>query len=300
MFREFKDIVSYIRNNESGIAGDIYVGSRFLIARNCNPFFKAAFEKERPVKANVVCLVIVRRGWCEPVIGLKKYRCTAGDMLFLNWGVAVEADNFGVDSSFDCILMTEAYLKTIFGGRPPERFLSPDLCFSIHTTEQEQVVGRQFMETLYNLAHLDSVNDSTLDMLFASTLRFADSLYSSRTVFKSGGWSRNKQTIERFVRLVNDNARTEHELDFYASQLCISAHYLGMVVKKETGLTAKEWIGKTLTMLLQLELRCTNKSQKMIADEFGFMSLSSLCKFFKRRTGITTTEYRMLPEDELK
>ena len=25
MFREFKDIVSYIRNNESGIAGDIYV-----------------------------------------------------------------------------------------------------------------------------------------------------------------------------------------------------------------------------------------------------------------------------------
>lgn len=45
MFREFKDIVSYIRNNESGIAGDIYVGSRFLIARNCNPFFKAAFEK---------------------------------------------------------------------------------------------------------------------------------------------------------------------------------------------------------------------------------------------------------------
>ena len=39
MFREFKDIVSYIRNNESGIAGDIYVGSRFLIARNCNRFF---------------------------------------------------------------------------------------------------------------------------------------------------------------------------------------------------------------------------------------------------------------------
>lgn len=76
MFREFKDIVSYIRNNESGIAGDIYVGSRFLIARNCNPFFKAAFEKERPVKANVVRLAIVRRGWCEPVIGLKKYRCT--------------------------------------------------------------------------------------------------------------------------------------------------------------------------------------------------------------------------------
>ena len=75
MFREFKDIVSYIRNNESGIAGDIYVGSRFLIARNCNPFFKAAFEKERPVKANVVFLVIVRRaGYWPKEISLHRRR----------------------------------------------------------------------------------------------------------------------------------------------------------------------------------------------------------------------------------
>ncbi|WP_423809083.1 hypothetical protein [Prevotella denticola] len=53
--------------------------------------------------------------------------------------------------------------------------------------------------------------------------------------------SRNRQTVERFVRLVNDYAKTEHEIEFYASQLCMTAHYLGMVVKKETGITAKEW-----------------------------------------------------------
>lgn len=54
MFREFKDIVSYIRNNESGIAGDIYVGSRFLIARNCNPFFKAAFKGGKTKSVNTI------------------------------------------------------------------------------------------------------------------------------------------------------------------------------------------------------------------------------------------------------
>ena len=77
----------------------------------------------------------------------------------------------------------------------------------------------------------------------------------------------------------------------------MTAHYLGMVVKKETGITAKEWIDKTLAILIQLELRYTSKSLKMIANEFEFVSLSSLCKFFKRRTGITATEYRMMPED---
>ncbi|WP_314710631.1 hypothetical protein [Prevotella denticola] len=53
--------------------------------------------------------------------------------------------------------------------------------------------------------------------------------------------SRNRQTVERFVRLVNDYAKTEHEIEFYASQLCMTAHYLGMVVKKETGITATEY-----------------------------------------------------------
>lgn len=99
------------------------------------------------------------------------------------------------------------------------------------------------------------------------------------------------------VTAIGDNSMAPNvRLLQYPILLCYST--LGM--RKKLGLTAKEWIDKTLTMLLQLELRCTNKSQKMIADEFGFMSLSSLCKFFKRRTGITTTEYRMLPEDELK
>lgn len=68
---------------------------------------------------------------------------------------------------------------------------------------------------------------------------------------------------------------------------------LGMIIKKETGITAKEWIDKTLITLIELELRYSNKSLKMIADEYNFVSLSSLCKFYKRRTGITATAFRV-------
>ena len=132
---------------------------------------------------------------------------------------------------------------------------------------------------------------------FLSSLHFTHSLYKSKVAVRWMYKSRNRQTVERFVRLVNDYAKTEHEIEFYASQLCMTAHYLGMVVKKETGITAKEWIDKTLAILIQLELRYTSKSLKTIANEFEFVSLSSLCKFFKRRTGITATEYRMMPED---
>ena len=218
-------------------------------------------------------------------------------MLFLNWGVTISSDTFGVDTTFEGIALTEEYMKTIFGGRLPELFVSPDQCFVFHLGDTEQEVWGQYTHTLFNLVHLSTVNEEVAGSLFVSALNYVESLYNAKRVTKRGSWSRNKQTVERFVRLVNDYAKTEHEIDFYASQLCMTAHYLGMVVKKETGITAKEWIDKTLAILIQLELRYTSKSLKMIANEFEFVSLSSLCKFFKRRTGITATEYRMMPED---
>ena len=146
---------------------------------------------------------------------------------------------------------------------------------------------------------MEGVDRDTVCSFFLSSLHFTHSLYKSKVAVRWKYKSRNRQTVERFVRLVNDYAKTEHEIEFYASQLCMTAHYLGMVVKKETGITAKEWIDKTLVILIQLELRYTSKSLKMIANEFEFVSLSTLCKFFKRRTGITATEYRMTPDDGL-
>ncbi|AEA20568.1 helix-turn-helix domain-containing protein [Prevotella denticola] len=294
---DFDEIVSYMKSGKAHVEGDIYMGSRFLVVRSCNPFFKPIIEEREPVRFSVVRVVIVKSGWCEPVIGFRKYRCGPGDMLFLNWGVTISSDTFGVDTTFEGIALTEEYMKTIFGGRLPELFVSPDQCFVFHLGDTEQEVWGQYTHTLFNLVHLSTVNEEVAGSLFVSALNYVESLYNAKRVTKRGSWSRNKQTVERFVRLVNDYAKTEHEIEFYASQLCMTAHYLGMVVKKETGITAKEWIDKTLAILIQLELRYTSKSLKMIANEFEFVSLSSLCKFFKRRTGITATEYRMMPED---
>ena len=294
---DFDEIVSYVKNDKSDVEGNIYIGSKFLIVCGCNPFFKPIIEERGPVRISVVRVVIVKSGWCEPVIGFRKYRCGPGDMLFLNWGVTISSDTFGVDTTFEGIALTEEYMKTIFGGRLPELFVSPGQCFVLHLSAEEQEVWRQYAHALFNLVHLPSVEEEVAGSLFVSSLNYVASLHSAKLMTKRGSWSRNKQTVERFVRLVNDYAKTEHEIDFYASQLFMTAHYLGMVVKKETGITAKEWIDKTLAILIQLELRYTNKSLKMIANEFNFVSLSSLCKFFKRRTGITATEYRMMPED---
>ena len=105
--------------------------------------------------------------------------------------------------------------------------------------------------------------------------------------------SRNKLVAEQFIRLVNNHAKHQHELDFYASKLFLTPHYLGMIVKRETNMTAKEWIDNTLIVQIQSELKYTNNSLKVIASDFDFISLSAFCKFYKRKTGHTARSYRM-------
>ena len=293
MVSDFRDILSFVRNERAHIEGDIYIGSKFLITRNCNSFFKLLLDNNYHVKANVVRIAMVERGWCEATVGYKKYHCKPGDLLFINWGATVNDDAFGHDTIFDGFTMTEDFMRMVFGGKLPELFLSPDLCFSIHLDEKEQMIWQQYTQILYSLSSLQSVSDETLNFLFVSVLNYVQSQYKLMTTEARGGWSRNKQVVERFIRLVNENAKIEHEVEFYASELCMTAHYLGMIIKKETGITAKEWIDKTLITLIELELRYSNKSLKMIADEYKFVSLSSLCKFYKRRTGITATAFRV-------
>ena len=45
MVSDFRDILSFVRNERAHIEGDIYIGSKFLITRNCNSFFKRVSPK---------------------------------------------------------------------------------------------------------------------------------------------------------------------------------------------------------------------------------------------------------------
>lgn len=71
MVSDFRDILSFVRNERAHIEGDIYIGSKFLITRNCNSFFKPLLDNNYPVKANVARIAMVKKGWCEPTIGYR-------------------------------------------------------------------------------------------------------------------------------------------------------------------------------------------------------------------------------------
>lgn len=96
----------------------------------------------------------------------------------------------------------------------------------------------------------------------------------------------------RFIRLVEENYRTERRVGWYAEQLYITAKYLSETVKHVSRRTPNEWIDRYVTLEIRIMLRNSTKSIKEIASELHFPNQSFLGKYFKEHVGMSPSEYR--------
>ena len=136
----------------------------------------------------------------------------------------------------------------------------------------------------------DSPDRATLNSLIAALMNHYDSVYHACERIPS--YSREQTIYDRFIYLVSRYAKQEHHLAFYADKMCLTERYLGSVVRQVSGLTAKQWIDKSLIACLQAELRHSDKTLAQLADEMNFPNTSFLCKYFKRLTTLSPLAYR--------
>lgn len=111
-------------------------------------------------------------------------------------------------------------------------------------------------------------------------------------VQRDGPHSKAEITFERFIRLVEDNFRTERRVSWYSEQLDITAKYLCETVKNVSHQTPSEWIDKYVLMEMRVLLRNTKMSIGEVAEELQYPDQSFLGKFFKKHTGMTPKDYR--------
>lgn len=110
-----------------------------------------------------------------------------------------------------------------------------------------------------------------------------------------GGSTETKQNVSlfnRFLELLQTTTEKHHTVDYYAEQLCISAKYLTIICKKNSGKTANEWIQEYKLSAITNYLRTTDMSVKEISNLLGFPNTSFFGKYVRDRLGCTPLEYR--------
>ncbi|MDR0429687.1 MAG: AraC family transcriptional regulator [Tannerellaceae bacterium] len=107
-------------------------------------------------------------------------------------------------------------------------------------------------------------------------------------------FSRKEELFNKFLDLLLNHYKEQHEVAFYAEQLFITPQYLTFIIKELTGKTTNKWIDDRLIIEARKLLKTTQTTVQQIADQLNFSDQSTFGKFFKKYHGVSPAEYRKL------
>lgn len=103
----------------------------------------------------------------------------------------------------------------------------------------------------------------------------------------------NELLFNRFYDALIHHHCESHEMAFYAHICCLSPKHFSEVIKRDTGISAPEWIATYITIRAKslLDSRRDYTIQQ-ISLQLGFTEQASFARFFKKQTGMTPSEFR--------
>lgn len=104
--------------------------------------------------------------------------------------------------------------------------------------------------------------------------------------------TRKEELFAGFLTLLSQHCMKQHEVSFYAGELCITPQYLSLVLKEQSGRSASQWIQGALMSEAKILLKSPRINVQEVADQLNFPDQSTFGKFFKKHAGISPMAFR--------
>jgi AraC family transcriptional regulator, transcriptional activator of pobA len=247
-----------------------------------------------PSRINCCMVCVCLEGSAEIEVDLGSYHLVQNDIIVVFPGQIVacneKSDDFELTYfSFSNYLIDEIMyrLPSTFIGFLKEsvKYHLPEAEKNILLTEYFQVLHSKFSNT-ENVCR----NEIIQNLVHNFYLDLYNKVIAINKL-KPRQRRRKEEVQEEFFRLVKTNTRNR-EVAFYAGKLCITPKYLSIITKETTGTSAKEHIDKFAITELKLQLKSTSVPLTEIAADLNYPCEAFLCKYFKKRTGMTPSHYR--------
>ena len=99
--------------------------------------------------------------------------------------------------------------------------------------------------------------------------------------------------LRNFIELLYKGEYIRHrDLEFYASRLCITPHYLSEICKRVSGKPASYWIDRFTMQEITRLLRQKELSLTEIAERMNFSSMSYFSRYVQKRIHLSPSKYR--------
>ncbi len=248
--------------------------------------------------------IFLKAGNCGKLkYGRNTYDYDDGTLVFISPGQVLEINN---EDNYQptglALLFHPDLIKGTALGKQMSQysFFSYDSNEALHLSlKEQQIIKDLFGKLEYELnqsidKHSKSIVTNTIELLLNYCVRSYDRQFITRENI-------NTNVLSKFENLLNDYFHSDTSQDlglpsvsYFADCLHLSPNYFGDLIKKETGKSAQEHIQLKLIDIAKERIFDTEKSISQIAFELGFKYPQHFNRMFKKSTGHTPNEYRIL------
>ncbi|MHC0439836.1 helix-turn-helix domain-containing protein [Flavobacterium sp. 3-210] len=177
-------------------------------------------------------------------------------------------------------------------------FFSYDTNEALHLSDSEKTTVIGLLNSIDNELHtaIDEMSQdvivSYIDVLLNYSNRFYKRQFITRKTISNDLLLKVEDTLNNYFNNAEALKRGLPTVDFLASQVNVSSHYLSDMLRNLTGQNAQQHIHLKLIEKSKDFLMTTNLSVAEIAYQLGFEYPQSFSKLFKKKTNLTPLEFK--------
>lgn len=280
------------KNNFSQICQNLFFNDELAMIHGEPSFFQFIMQRQPPFVINDHRLGIITHGEGHINFNLMDRHLSADTLIYLGPGTIIDPIHFSDDLELMGIGLFADFPMPFAAGQFPSAFNGQVRDFQLPVSVEDQQTARNILETLWHLVHQKDYHRPTASSLVAALMHHYDRLFHQQADTLAATRSREQTIFDRFIQLVNQHCRQQHQISYYADRMCLTERYLGTVIRQTSGTTAKEWIDRALITQAKVLLRHSDKSVAQISEDLNFPNPAFFSKYFKRLTAMTPLEYR--------
>lgn len=282
MVKEIKEITLKSMGQMAGKEHGEYLDNQFLMVMSAIQFGKNFMRDGQPYRVEDGRVIRVVSGHAKIFINTKPYPVSRGTMLVFPAGSIMEIEE--KDEKFDF---------QIFSFRDLPDDVTFKECTIFRLSEDDWSLMDEYYQLLRHTVKRLPFSMKSIRALQTALMGELRSILKREEEEESQLVLGRKEAIFRkFITLVNQHADKEHNIVFYADQLCLTPNHLGATIREVSGMTVLDWIHRRIIQQAKLLLRYSDLPVGEIAEQLNFSTPSSFCKFFKKKTGTTPLQYR--------
>lgn len=236
----------------------------------------------------------------ELFYGRTKYDCKNGTMIFMAPNQEIRITGLKVESTGRTIIFHEDFIRghKIKDELKKYHYFSYAVNEALHLSPKEEQMMANFIDQIEAEYH-NNQDEFSKELILAqldTLLKYANRFYHRQFLHRKES---NSKLLDKFISEVEKyieanqlEEKTIPTIEDMASVMAMTPRYLSDALKVETGKTAMENLHLYMIDKAKDRLLESNESVATVAYDLGFEYPQYFARLFKKKTGMTPTQYR--------